>query len=166
MSLAGHLANASPIADPLTGGIVAFLSEIGIVVRTGSIGRPTLLSGVIIDGGGLLVDESRLAYPGDLLHEAGHLAVMSAAQRSSASGDLLTDPGEEMAAIAWSWAAILRMGLDPRVVFHPDGYKGQSASIVENFSAGRYLGVPLLAWFGLVESEKTYPTMKKWLRDA
>ena len=44
--------------------------------------------------------------------------------------DLLAgeDAGEEMGAIAWSYAAALHIGLDPRVVFHEDGYKGAANS--------------------------------------
>jgi len=77
-----------------------------------------------------------------------------------------------MAAIAWSYAAALYSGVDPRVVFHSGGYGGGQA-ILENFIQGRNFGVPLLEWFGLTVDIKNaallvvppYPHMVKWLRD-
>jgi hypothetical protein len=54
-----------------------------------------------------------------------------------------------MAAIAWSYAAARRLGVAPDIVFHPQGYKGGAAALVENFTAGRYIGVPLLQWWGM-----------------
>jgi hypothetical protein len=44
------------------------------------------------------------------------------------AGKLESTPGEEMAAIAWSYAACVHLGLEPTVVFHSDGYKGGSES--------------------------------------
>ena len=140
--------------------IVGFLREIGLAVWVAEIDGPTVLPGIKVVNGGLVVDPARLKYPGDLLHEAGHLAVMPAARRAQANDDTGSDGGEEMAAIAWSYAAALRLGLDARVVFHDAGYRGGSVSMVENFEAGRYVGVPMLVWLGLTER---YPEMIRWL---
>jgi hypothetical protein len=79
----------------------------------------------------------------------------------------------EMAAIAWSWAAALHLGIAPSTLFHPDGYKGGSAALIENFSAGRYIGVPMLEWLGLTVGDQRaqaegiapYPAMVRWLRE-
>ena len=49
-----------------------------------------------------------------------------------------------MAAIAWSSAAVRKMGLPPEVVFHEAGYRGGSRSMIENFGSGHYPGVPFL----------------------
>ena len=68
-----------------------------------------------------------------------------------------------MAAIAWSYAAALHLNLAPEVVFHAAGYRGGSRSMIENFSAGRYIGVPFLKWIGLTGDN--YPAMTRWLRD-
>ena len=38
-----------------------------------------------------------------------------------------------MAAMVWSYAAVPGIELDPAVVFRRDGYKGDSASSLENF---------------------------------
>src|SRR4051812_6792975 len=140
--------------------IVAFLREIGLVVRVAEIEGPTVLPGIRVVEGGLVVDPARLQYPGDLLHEAGHLAVMPAGRRSLANDDTGSDGGEEMAAIAWSYAAAVRLGLDARGVFHEEGYRGGAESMVENFAAGRYIGVPMLVWLGMTER---YPEMVRWL---
>ena len=81
--------------------------------------------------------------------------------------------GDEMMAIAWSWAAMVHLELKPEIVFHPDGYRGGSESIIENFSNGRFFGVPMLQWLDMTADEKhaeelgvlPYPHMIKWLRE-
>jgi hypothetical protein len=149
--------------NPLTNRIADFLTGIGIPVRAGDIPAQTFLPGLHISGGVLMVDEARLAYPGDLLHEAGHLAVIPAAQRGKVNGDVGDNGGNEMAAIAWSYAAALHLELAPAVVFHDHGYRGGARNLIENFSAGRYIGVPMLRWLGLTDS--AYPSMIRWVRD-
>jgi hypothetical protein len=142
--------------------IVEFLDAIGVRVEARPIDGPTTLPGIAVERGALVVDWSRLLQPGDLLHEAGHLAVLTGQDRADASGDFGDGGGAEMASIAWSYAAAIHIGLDPAVVFHPDGYRGGSASLLENFASGRTIGVPLLEWYGLTVD---YPAMTKWLRD-
>ena len=156
---------------PLVRQIVGFLTDIGLPVRRAPLGTETFLPGIAIEGGGLVVDEERLLYPGDLLHEAGHLAVTPSAERARADGNLNVGGGEEMAAIGWSYAAALHLGIDPAIVFHSHGYHEGSESLLENFQAGRYLGVPLLQWMGLTLDAKAaarggeaYPKMIRWLR--
>jgi hypothetical protein len=160
-------------ANPLTSRMAGFLASIGLETAPVVLTEAGFLDGLMISHGVLLIDEVRLAYPGDLLHEAGHLAVVTVAQRKLLYGNAGNDPGEEMAAIAWSYAAALYLGIDPAVVFHPSGYAGGSQAILQNFSQGRYFGVPMLEWFGLTADKKTaalrqipsYPHMLKWLRD-
>src|SRR4028118_103506 len=94
--------------------------------------------------GRLLFDPDRLRWPGGLLHEAGHIAVTDPALRPGLC-EPSDDPGEEMAAIAWSWAAAMEIGLAPAILFHEGGYRGASAAFIDNFSNGRDVGVPMLA---------------------
>ena len=119
-----------------------------------------------------MVDEDRLLYPGDLLHEAGHLAVVPPQRRNGFRHDVGNDPAEKMMAIAWSWAAALHLKIDPAIVFHKAGYNGGGSSIVENFTSGRYFGVPMLAYAGMTcepnraarDDLEPYPHMRCWLR--
>ena len=153
--------------------ITRFILDIGIQIRESELSQQTFLPGIAVDHGVILVDESRLLYPGDLLHEAGHLAVISTEKRRQAEGDFSKKASEEMMAIAWSYAALVHLGLEPSVVFHEGGYKGWSGTLIENFTNGRYIGVPMLQWVGLTVDErrakemaiKPYPCMIKWLLD-
>jgi hypothetical protein len=152
-------------AGPVTERIVGFIREIGLTVERGDV-ADSLLPGVAVRRGALVVDAARLAYPGDLLHEAGHLAVVEA-ERRAVLDDVGSDAAEEMAALAWSYAAASRLGLDPGVVFHADGYRGGSAGLIEAFDHGRGPGIPLLRWWGMTlgpNGEPPFPHMLRWLR--
>ena len=163
---------SAEIRDPLVSKIARFLDDIGLPVRLDPIPEATFLPGLHLDHGVIVFDEDRLLYPGDLLHEAGHLALLLPAERAQANGDTGDLGGLEMGAIAWSYAAALHLGIDPAVVFHPHGYRGGSQALLENFSHGRYIGVPILEWLGLTVSANRanelgvapYPAMRRWMR--
>jgi hypothetical protein len=156
-----------------TAQIAAFLQRIGLEVRPGTVQAPSILPGIRIEDGALVVDEARLLYPGDLLHEAGHLAVLTSARRSVQGAEAGDDLGNEIAAICWSYAAAVHLQIDPALVFHPYGYRGASAWYLETFGGGTYPGVPLLQWMGLTADEKharelgvkPFPSMLRWLRE-
>jgi hypothetical protein len=164
-------ASCAPFADPLTERLAAFVRGLGIPVHAAVLDEKTFLPGLDIRDGALFIDEARLKYPGDILHEAGHLAVTDPALRNAPT--LATpDGGDEMTAIAWSYAALRHLDIDPAIVFHA-GYKNDgSPSILENFTAGNYFGVPLLQLYGMSaeprHAEKLgrlpFPTMLRWLR--
>jgi hypothetical protein len=152
--------------------IVAFLRGIGIEVRTAELAGGTFLPGLAIDHGTLVYDPQRLAHPGDLLHEAGHIAFAPPATRASLTGHATSDLGEELAAIAWSWAALVHLRLDPELLFHAGGYQGSARAFIDNFREGRFVGVPMLEWAGMAEEKNrrrdppvAYPRMLKWLRE-
>lgn len=148
--------------DPIATRIVAFVTEIGIPVVATALDDDTPLPAMSVRRGTLLVDWARLTEPGDLLHEAGHIAVTDPAVRGTLDA-IASDPGEEIAAICWSYAAARAIGLDPSVVFHQAGYRGDGAWLAETFAGGTYIGLPLLAWYGITTTEG-YPTMTRWLR--
>jgi hypothetical protein len=160
------------LSDPVAASIIRFLRDIGLTVRLGQIADPTVVPGIQIEHGALLVDPGGLTWPGDLLHEAGHLAMMDGERRRRAHIDVGSDAGEEMAAIAWSYAASVHLQLDPAVVFHAGGYRGWSEALIENFTHGRSIGVPFLQWRGLTADAQRagelgvppYPHMLEWLR--
>jgi hypothetical protein len=149
-----------PDVTPL---ITDFLQRIGIPIRAEPVADDAFLPGVTLRGGAIVYDPEKLLYPGDLLHEAGHIAVTEPGRRAALDGDAEDDPAEEMAAIAWSWAAAKAIGIDPRLVFHAHGYKGGGEAIFAAFDSGRAFGVPLLAWYGMT-SEAEFPRMERWLR--
>lgn len=151
--------------------LVDFLNRIGIETIPHPLEGETFLPGIEVNEGRLLVDEAKLLYPGDLLHEAGHLAVMPRSMRPHLNGKLL-ETGEnmefvEVAAMAWSYAACIHLGIDPVVVFHPAGYKGKSQALLLSFSLGVYPGANHLQASGLASAgpDKPYPHMLKWVAD-
>ena len=157
-------------ADPLVERLAAFIRGIGIDVRPAELPDPTFLPGLAIRDGVIFVDEARLAHPGDMLHEAGHLAVIEPAVRHLP--ELVSTDGDEIAAQAWSWAAIRHLGLDPAIVFHADGYRGNSPMLIELFSTGGTFGQPLLQYYGMTFEPRlaaengvpAFPHMLRWLR--
>ena len=152
-----------------------FLHEIGIETIFREIPHEqSFLPGLLIENGKIIIDKENLLYPGDLLHEAAHLAVIPASERIEISGASIGKrkdaPAEEMMAIAWCYAACIHLDIDPHFVFHEKGYKGEGENIITNFREGRYFGVPVLEWLGMTKTKKEkdqpiYPAMIKWLRD-
>lgn len=148
--------------------ILAFVREIGLEVHLGPVPSNGFLPGIQVVRNGLRVDVNALTYPGDLLHEAGHLAVMTPEQRN-AEFPHSSDPGEEMAALAWSYAAALHIGIAPEIVFHEHGYRGHARALVQGYRDGGQTGVPLLAWFGMTTMAREgtpsmFPRMLHWVR--
>ena len=143
--------------------IAGFFAEIGLPYQFAELPGPTFLPGVAIRRGVLTIDREKLLYPGDLLHEAGHMAVLPAAERAEMDGDVGPDGGMEMAAIAWSYAAALHIGIPVEVVFHDEGYLGGAGNLRQNFARRRYIGVPLLEWMELTAGAR-FPAMDRWLR--
>ncbi len=160
----------APGLDPLRDRLIRFIREIGIAVRNAELDESCFLPGLDIRGGAIVVNQPRWLHLGDILHEAGHLAVAAPEARSAER--LAPNPGDEMAAIAWSYAAAVHLGLPTGIVFHAAGYRGGAKALIENFEAGRYIGVPLLQWYGMtVEPRQAkpggappYPHMLRWLR--
>jgi len=165
-------------ATPVLTTIIRFIEFIGIPVVFDTISEKTFVPGILINKGRLVIDENQLLYPGDLLHEAGHMAVSIPDERKIMYGDAgvsekSKSDGEEMMAIAWSYAACVYLNIDPAIVFHPAGYKGSSAWYIEQYTSGNLLYIPLLQWAGLCydatnaqkNGVKPFPEMIKWLRD-
>ncbi|MBY0572699.1 MAG: hypothetical protein K2P84_03370 [Undibacterium sp.] len=151
---------------------VSFLDKVGIEVKEGPVESDTFLPGLEINRGVLIYDRNTLLHPGDILHEAGHIAVTVASQRSLLLGNVMDEQpdkaGEEMAAMLWSYAACIELGIAPEIVFHKDGYKGEGAWLLENYANKIFIGLPLLIWMGMTAKESElngFPRMSKWLRD-
>lgn len=159
----------------ITDRIIDFLQEIGIVLKRGEINEEMFLPGIKIERGEMLIDEDKLTYPGDLLHEAGHIALTPKADRVTLNGNIDEERSSkdslESGAILWSWAALTYLELDPEIVFHEGGYRGASEWFIENFTSENYIGLPLLQWMQLCKHQDSdenvpeFPHMIKWLRD-
>ncbi|MBU0912067.1 MAG: hypothetical protein KKF22_05970 [Gammaproteobacteria bacterium] len=150
--------------------LTAFFQQIELPYQLTSLSGTSFLPGLRIQNGCLLIDPDKLSYLGDCLHEAGHIAVTTSAKRAELQADVRQSghgPAEEMAAIAWSWAALQYLKLPPEFLFHSDGYKGGSDAYIAAFTTGKGFGHPLLSWYGMCETADTtngYPQMKLWLR--
>lgn len=158
--------------------IIDFISAIGIPVKYETGLEGVFLPGLRIENGAIIIDRQNNFYPGDLLHEAGHIATVPAADRATLCNENIGTrkdfAAEEMMSIAWSYAACCHLQLDPFVVFHENGYKNGGAQIAEGFMKGQYFGVSMLQWVGfthdpqnkqLPENAVIFPEMIKWLRD-
>ncbi|AUN29625.1 hypothetical protein [Niveispirillum cyanobacteriorum] len=156
--------------------IVAFLRGIGIGVEFGPGAQNGFLPGVNIHAGVIHVDPETLVGPGDLLHEAGHMAVLPKRYRSGLGSDLDADmhrliaeevgPGipddailavpkqqGEFMAQAWSYAAALHIGVPPDCIFFPGSYKHDDYEGVHPMQAwiesGTHYGPAALARVGM-----------------
>ncbi|KRA42465.1 hypothetical protein [Pseudoxanthomonas sp. Root630] len=156
--------------------IVAFLREIGIDVAEGIVPEDSFLPGVRIERGTLVFDRDRLAWPGDLLHEAGHIAVTPPSARASLSDALEAHEehadGGEAEATAWAYAACMKLGLPAEVLFHRGGYHGRSEALITTFALGVYPGSAGLVRCGMAAMASApgavpaggYPDLLAWLR--
>ena len=156
---------------------LAFIEQIGISVIERRLDHATFLPGLDLGPACIYVDYARLKYPGDILHEAGHLAVTPSAQRALIGSDQQDKDwppqGEEIAAILWSYAAAIELGLPLSFIFHGDGYKDDANWLIESFEAGNFIGLPFLEWAGLSlgpqravsEAKPAFPAMLRWLRE-
>jgi len=124
--------------------------------------RETLVSGIDIENGGLVIEERLLVKPADLLHEAGHIALTEPAKRAALDGTITSSAAEEIATIAWTWAAAMHLEIAPSEVFHVDVISGNGPTLLENFSTGHYVGVP---WLQRLKLTTNYPAMTRWVRE-
>lgn len=146
---------------------VDFVRSIGVPV---SLVRNVdgFLPAIRIETGGLLVDVDR-CYPGDVFHEAGHLATIPAQFRALATGELsvvqqamdewlqahpdglLSDPEDavcrqilqcgEAEATAWQYAAAHAVGLPQAWLFSPGAYDGEDDMVLFGLRTNSYLGI-------------------------
>jgi hypothetical protein len=177
-----HAETLTPILD--------FLDDIGLACRRGEVAAGSFLPGVAIRTGAIVYDVAGLGSPGDLLHEAGHLAAVPARWRDQiddnvdASLATLAQAEPETAAhahtdlfpIAWSWAAALHIGVDPACIFDAGGYGAQAggdpAALDHQLRMGLFPGILMLARAGLCAAPppfgdgsdpSPFPHMKRWL---
>ena len=171
-------ASQKPSKDNTMKRIIAFLNEIGIENELTQDQFESFLPGVKIENGKLRINEAFLLFPGDVLHEAGHLACLPPEIRPQANDNITDSLGQdysyEMAVILWTYAAAKRLNISVEQVFHSEGYKGEAKWLTEQFENQVYIGLPMLQWLGLAASDtevasgeaKPFPEMLKWTRTA
>lgn len=162
--------------------ILSFLTEIGLPATEGAVPEDAFLPGVLIRDGGLLVDTRTCLCAGDILHEAGHLAVLPPAIRSRINHDVDAslaalrkdhpgsheDPtwicawtGGDTSAIAWSYAAAVAVGMPTEAIFIQEGYQSalgiNPMMLHDQIAQGLFPGIQLLARAGLTASPLAAP---------
>ncbi len=157
--------------------IVTFLKDIGIDIVEKEMNETTFLPGLGLGPNCIYLDVEKLEYPGDILHEAGHLAVTTPLERHQIGTENQAkdwpSQGEEIATMLWSFAACNHLELPLEFVFHAGGYKGSSNWLMDNFSSGNFIGLPFLEWTQMALSEEkaleqnkpAFPKMLKWMRE-
>ncbi|CBS91611.1 hypothetical protein [Azospirillum lipoferum] len=156
--------------------MVGFLRSIGIGVEYGEGAKGGFLPGVNIHAGVIHVDPDTLVGSGDVLHEAGHIAVVPRAYWPRLNRDLQGDARAQVAAAeqagdpaavhlrraaesgelmaqAWSYAAALHLGYSPACVFFPgsyyhEPYEGDHPTHVW-LESGTHFGPVMLAQAGI-----------------
>ncbi|MBK9452693.1 MAG: aspartyl/asparaginyl beta-hydroxylase domain-containing protein [Bacteroidetes bacterium] len=180
-ALAGIIADleaesAAAVGETRLWTMLNFLDTIGIKWTFGKVPSTTFLPGLEVIAGTIVIDRSQLKYPGDILHEAGHIALLPSEKREMFSGNVAeTLPehgGDEVGVILWSYAACLHLGLPVEYVIHDAGYHDGADWLRQQFAEGTFIGLPLLVWMGLCEDpakEKLnggngFPEMLRWVR--
>lgn len=154
--------------------IIEFLRGIGLKVLLEQHEGSSFLPGIRIKTGSLSIDPSQVLYPGDILHEAGHLATVPYSIRCKLDGvlpDIDLHRAAELMSLAWSYAACLKLQFGPEVVFHAEGYKGEAEHLIRNFEEGIYIGLPMLQYRQMAYDEKNaailnvepFPYMQNWI---
>ena len=157
--------------------IFAFLARIGLPVTEETLAADTFLPGISLRAGSLIADPDTLLWPGDLLHEAGHLAVLPAALRNDAHNDAPNYAevafAGELEAMAWAYAAAVELALPMEVLIHDGGYRGKARDLLQMYTYGVYPGLRGLCESGMTAAHGftpdcgpvQYPRMLRWLRD-
>ena len=151
---------------------IDFLDSIGI--ETDWLGDEEVqrVDGMAIIDGRILVAPDKPLWPGDLLHEGGHVAVCEPESRPCL-GPVEADPTDEFMAIGWSFAAAREIDMPLAQLFHKGGYRQEGQRLIDSFATGHWIGAPMLAYYGMTELNlqaalakgvPTFPGMIRWLR--
>jgi hypothetical protein len=170
--------------------IVLELNKLGIKSVFGDI-RDSFISGVAIKNGTLIIDKD--CSISNLLHEAGHLAVLPKEYRTQANDDLAhvlrkmykeVDCSkeenrrfmqcEDAEATAWAYAFGIRCNVDTDLIIDSDQYDGTGRDVLESLALGSGFGVSGLSRLGWCATNKIhsissglpmFPHLIKWLND-
>lgn len=144
--------------------IYTFLSRIGVPLAEEPLEDFTFLPGVTIRRGSLVVDRARLRQPGDVLVEAGRLALLPPELRhtwDATAGIEAPAEAPENAVILWCYAAAKAIGLPDQVVFDESSFRGDAAWLLAQYASGAYPGLEVLVAKGLCQNEQ-FPQVEYW----
>lgn len=169
--------------------VVAFIDSIGIPIQKGKVPKSSFLPNIAIKRGGIVYNDE--VCTADILHEAGHLAIIPLQYRDICSGDMdksaqkiwnkaqknghmeIDTPifrqliqASECEAIAWSWAAGKYIGLaDEEIITDdPRHFNGEGEEIREYLSLNSHFGINGLRAGGMLDSVKSYPQLTRWVQ--
>lgn len=177
----------APLISEALAKTIRFLNQHGLQCRLQDKVKGVLPK-VMILAGELVVDPR--CHPSDVLHEAGHLAIIPAQYRKTISGDvdkgveamldnierLGLDPdhplyraaiqSSEPEATAWAWAAGKAIGLPDKEIIRNHHYQNRGAELRFALQAGAHAGIHGLKHAGMCELARrgpgSYPEMKCW----
>ncbi|MGP1715658.1 MAG: hypothetical protein ACTS9Y_00635 [Methylophilus sp.] len=163
----------------------SFIESIGIkVIKVESLQNGFMDDIEIVNGSIYITTNTQVS---NLLHEAGHLAIIPANLRHMANGDLdesfdgifkMTshlDPEHPIQkvliqcsdpeATAWAWAIGQHLGIPDDQIIRDEDYDGEGKSIRWMLKCGKYFGIHGLAASGMT-SVGSYPNMVIWSQPA
>lgn len=170
--------------------IANFLNALTPRIRVRREIRPqvTFLPGIRLSGRTLFITPDNPRFkPGDLLHEAGHIAVMPSMFRHRMQIDIEKSTGPaierymehhagyddpvvraiiqagEQEAIAWSYAAAAAARINPTHVFHEGAYGGDEIGLLHALDARAHPGIHGLQAGGMTTT-KLFPKMLRWMQ--
>lgn len=166
---------------------IIFLKGIGFNTERGEVTANSFVPNITIKNGEIVYNEEALV--GDMLHEAGHLAILPAKYRSicqanvgrsvaeiwkhaDAAGELEVDSpmyraliqASDPEATAWAWAAGKEIGIAEEEIIPDFQYQGTGEEIRSMLSARCYLGINGLRAAGMLDSVKTFPKLTRWVQ--
>jgi len=184
---------APPPDDRLLRKVARWLTKIGLKVEQGTRFEVPFNVGIWIEDGGLIYDPAE-AHPGNLLHDAGHLAIIPSIIRPLAKGDIIASieqpieayldshqdafeklPEDPIAraclqcgdaeAIAWAYAAAIAARVDPWLTCE-QGFSNRNDAehIYRGLQVGAHLGVNGLRAAGFIERVDDFPRLTKWVQ--
>lgn len=151
---------------------VDFLKAVGLQVEV-KVGASGFIDSVEISCGGLLVDPA--AHASNILHEAGHCAIVPQQWRHLLNGDLMQgmrdiyreltamqlDPDHPLEravvqasdpeATAWAFSAGRAIGLPDHVINRDADYEGEGEFIRQGLAMGAYIGINGLSHGGFCQ---------------
>jgi len=166
--------------------IIDFLNSIGIRTKYCSYPIKGFLPNVFISAGVLYYTEDTL--PSDILHEAGHIAIIPEEYRAFCTGDMekcvqtiwakAKAAGEleeidgymcrallqasDVEATAWAWAAGKFLEIPEAEIILDSQYEGNGKNIRFMLSTNSYFGINGLRAARMLKSVREYPVLQKW----